>query len=86
MPEDLLQQYTGKYQLAPNFILTVTHEGSRVYGQATSQDKLEMFPESQTKFFLKIAPIEIEFIKDEAGKVSKAILYQNGTHEAKKIE
>ena len=86
VPEDLLQQYTGKYQLAPNFILTVTHEGNRVYGQATGQDKLEMFPESQTKFFLKIAPIEIEFIKDEAGKVSKAILYQNGTHEAKKIE
>lgn len=86
VPEDILQQYTGKYQLAANFILTVTHEGSRVYGQATGQDKLELFPESQTKFFLKIAPIEIEFIKDEAGKVSKAILYQNGTHEAKKIE
>ncbi|HWZ34893.1 MAG TPA: serine hydrolase, partial [Mucilaginibacter sp.] len=40
VPEDLLRQYTGKYQLAPNFVLTISCEGSRIYGQATGQEKL----------------------------------------------
>jgi CubicO group peptidase (beta-lactamase class C family) len=84
--EDVLRQYTGKYQLAPNFLLTISSNDGRIYGQATGQEKLEIFPEAQNKFFLKIAPIEIEFIKDASGKISKAILYQNGAHEAKKVE
>jgi CubicO group peptidase (beta-lactamase class C family) len=83
---NVLQKYTGKYQLAPNFTLTISREENRMYGQGTGQEKLEIFPETQNKFFLKIAPIEIEFIENDKGEVTKAILYQNGTHEAKKIE
>jgi hypothetical protein len=29
---------------------------------------------------------EVEFIIDDKGRVIKAILYQNGIHEAKKVE
>lgn len=84
--DSVLQKYTGKYQVAPNFILTIIREGNKMYGQGTGQEKLEIFPETQNKFYLKIAPVEIEFIKDDKGKITKAVLYQNGAHEAKKIE
>jgi CubicO group peptidase (beta-lactamase class C family) len=85
--DTVLQSYTGDYELAPKFILTISREGNHLYGQATGQGKSEIFPEAQNKFFLKTAqPIDLEFIKDDKGGIAKLILYQNGTHEAKKIK
>lgn len=84
--EDVLQTYTGQYELKPGFILTISREGSRLFGQATGQGRIEMFPEAQNKFFLKDTPIEVEFIKGDQGSVVKLVLYQNGLREAKKIK
>ncbi|WP_073401727.1 serine hydrolase [Mucilaginibacter sp. OK098] len=84
--DTLLQKYTGKYELAPSFILTITREGNSLYGQATGQGKVQLFAESNSKFFLKVVDAEIEFIKDDKGQITKATLYQNGIHDAKKIE
>lgn len=86
VPDTVLQTYTGDYQLQPKMVLNITREGSHLYGQAEGQGKLELFPESQNKFFLKVAPIELEFVKDDKGKVVKAIIYQNGPHDAPKIK
>jgi CubicO group peptidase (beta-lactamase class C family) len=84
--DTVLQTYTGDYELGPKFILTVTREGNHLYGQPTGQGKQELFPESQTKFFIKGAPVEIEFVKDEKGKVVKLMVYQNGIHDAPKVK
>jgi hypothetical protein len=46
--------------------------------QATGQPKLEMFPESATKFFLKVVDAQVSFVKDETGKVNALILHQGG--------
>jgi CubicO group peptidase (beta-lactamase class C family) len=70
--------YVGQYQLAPTFILTVTREGDRLMTQATGQPQFEVFPESETKFFLKVVDAQITFVKDESGKVTHLILHQNG--------
>jgi CubicO group peptidase (beta-lactamase class C family) len=86
VPDTVLQSYTGQYELVPKFILTISKEGSNMFGQATGQEKLEIFPESQSKFFLKAFDAEIEFVKDDKGGVTKLVLYQNGMHEAKKIK
>jgi CubicO group peptidase (beta-lactamase class C family) len=83
--DSVLQTYTGEYQLTPG-ILTITREGNRLYGQIRGQSKLELFAEKQNKFFSKAVNAEIEFIKDNEGNVIKAILYENGTHEAKKLK
>jgi CubicO group peptidase (beta-lactamase class C family) len=84
--DTILQKYTGKYELAPNFILTITREGNGLYGQATGQGKVQLFAESNNKFFLKVVDAEIEFVKDDKGQITKATLFQNGIHDAKKIE
>ena len=41
--------------------------------------RFPMFAESETKFFMKVWPLEIEFTKDASGKVSQAILYEGGS-------
>jgi CubicO group peptidase (beta-lactamase class C family) len=74
----LLQTYTGKYDFAPNVFLAVTREGGQLFVQLTGQPKFQIYPQSQNKFFLTVVDAEVEFVKDEAGQVSKAVLYQNG--------
>lgn len=79
--------YVGKYQLAPDFVITVTREGDKLMTQATNQPKFEVFPESETKFFLRVVDAQMTFVKDATGKVSELILHQNGADQhAKKVE
>jgi len=77
-PEVMLAQFTGEYQLAPGFIITVTKEGNQLFTQATGQSKVEIYAESETRFFLKVVDAQLEFVKDESGKINKLILFQGG--------
>lgn len=84
--DTVLQSYTGQYELAPKTIITITREGNQLYGQPTGETKLAMFPEAQNKFYLKAVEVEVEFIKDNKGEVTKLVVYQNGVHEAKRVK
>ena len=75
-----LEKYTGVYQLAPNFQLTITREGSSLFGQATGQPKVPIFAETETNFFLKVIDAQLTFVKDAAGNVDALILHQNGAN------
>jgi len=81
----IYEAYAGRYELAPNLILTITKEGDRLLAQATGQPQFELFPESETKFFLKQVEAKITFVKDNTGKVTHLILHQGGEREAKRI-
>jgi len=54
----------------------ITVEGSQLMAQATGQGKFAIFAETETKFFAKAVDIEIEFMKDESGKVTQLTLKQ----------
>jgi len=85
--ERILDTYCGDYELGPNFILTVTREKNQLITQATGQGKIEIFAETETKFFVKVMDAQIEFVKGESGKVEKLILTQGGRKmDAKKIK
>lgn len=85
--ESILQHYVGEYELGPNFILTVTKEGNKLITQATGQGKIEIFAETETKFFVKVMDAQIEFVKGVSGKIEKLILTQGGRKmDAKKIK
>ena len=86
LAQKILDAYIGNYQLAPNFILTIIKEDNRLFAQATGQVKIEIFPESETKFFYKVVDAQITFLKDDDGTVKELILHQNGDHYAKRIE
>ena len=73
-----LARYVGTYHFAPDFDIAVRLEGDRLLIQATGQDPAPMFPESQTRFFLKAVDAEIEFQSNEKGQVTGMILHQGG--------
>lgn len=80
-------QYVGYYELAPNFILTVTKEGDKLMGQPTGQEKSELEPVSQSQFVVPSVKASVSFEKDSAGKITGLLLIQGGqTIKAKKIK
>ena len=74
----ILEQYVGQYQLSPNLIMTVTNENGKLMTQASGQPKVEIFAESETKFFVKAFDAQITFVKDTQGRITNMILHQRG--------
>ena len=70
--------YVGQYELAPDLIATVTKEYNRLFAQATGRPKFELYPESETKFFARVADIQVTFVKNEKGEVTQLIVHQEG--------
>jgi Domain of unknown function (DUF3471) len=77
VPLEILHTYTGQYN-AGHEVVSIDFESGHLTMQVPGQAVFPLFAESQTKFFLKVAEIEIEFVKDAAGKISRATLYQDG--------
>jgi serine-type D-Ala-D-Ala carboxypeptidase/endopeptidase len=79
--------YVGQYELAPNFIITISREGDGLQAQATGQAKFKVFPETETKFFYNVVDAQIMFNRNDAGVVESLTLYQNGIEmPAKKLK
>ena len=72
------QAFVGQYQLAPNFILTITLDGDQLYAQATGQQRAAIFPESPTLFFLKVVNAQLSFDLGPDGRTASVTLHQNG--------
>jgi hypothetical protein len=78
--------YVGSYQLSPGLSIAITREGDHLYEQVTGQQKVEIFPESEKEFFLKVVDAQITFVTDSQGRATKLILHQGGRdHPGKRI-
>lgn len=75
---DALKKYTGTFELAPQFSIVFTVEGSQLFAQATGQPKMPLFAEKEDLFFLKVVDAQIEFKKDAQGNVNEMLLIQGG--------
>jgi CubicO group peptidase (beta-lactamase class C family) len=74
----LFDRYAGRYELAPNAVLTISREGEHFYAQITGQPQFELFAESDTKYFLKVVDAQITFELDANGSVNQLVLHQAG--------
>ena len=87
LTEKVLQAYVGEYQMSPERTLTVKLEKGYLWGEPTGQPARQMFPESQTKFFLKDLDVQVAFQKDAKGVVTGMVMTQKGQdRELKKIK
>ncbi len=83
----ILDDYVGQYKLNEEIDVMVTKEESRLFVQATGQAKFQIFPEKKDEFFLKIADVQISFVRSKEGHVQELIIHQGGRDTpAKKIE
>ena len=78
IPEEVLESYVGKYELMPNFIITVTKEGQQMKAQATGQPIFDIFPKSENVFYLKVVAAQVTFNKGEDGTTESLTLLQGG--------
>ena len=76
--ENILKQYIGKYELAPDFFISIFLENGRIYEQATGQGRAEIFPEKEDLFFLKIVKAQIRFVRNDKKEITGLVLLQNG--------
>jgi len=64
-------RYVGFYQLTPNAVFTITRGGDHFFEQLSGQPTFEIFPESASKFFLKVVAAQISFDSDRIGVASE---------------
>ncbi len=77
----LLASYVGRYEFAPGLISTVTKDGDKLMFKISSMGvKVHLFPQSETKFFLKTARDQVSFVKDNEGEITQLILHCFGLH------
>ena len=76
-----LQRYAGKYRFAPGLDLTVTARGDRLFAGLTGQSSLQVFPRSETEWFLKVVDATLTFNFDAEGRCESVELFQNGVRQ-----
>ena len=74
----LYDRLAGDYELAPNFLITILRRDGSLISRATGQAEVELFPESETRFFLKVVDAQVDFQVDASGRVTGLILHQGG--------
>lgn len=79
--------YVGQYEIEGVTDLTILKENNGLFVKIGEQQEFELFPESETKYFLKGLPARVTFIKDDRGKVIQLLVHTDrGEMRGKKIK
>ena len=73
-----LAAYAGRYSSSPQLVITVTPREGCLMMQATGQMETEIFPVSDTNFFVRDSRAVVAFELDLNGTPSALLLYSNG--------
>lgn len=83
LPTETLAPYTGKYQLAPGVVFTITQRNGYLYAQLTGQDTLRVYPVAGKPHHFRYTVVDAVLAFDEDGK--GLVLHQEGAHPAPRI-
>ncbi|MCG8467347.1 MAG: serine hydrolase [Gemmatimonadetes bacterium] len=84
--EEVLARYVGEYKVPDGVAVTVTLEDGRLFVTPTGGNRLRLFPETETRFFLRVIDAVLEFTTNDAGEVDGIDLRQEGEEQrAEKI-
>ncbi len=75
---ETLESYTGKYELVPGFIVTITRDRSQLNAQATGQPMFPVFPKAVNVFYFKVVEAQLTFNEGDGGTIDSVTLLQNG--------
>ena len=68
------ESFAGEYQ-TKNSSLNIIAEGGKLFIKAApfGPERMELFPESETKYFITVADMTFTFVRDGSGKVTELI-------------
>jgi nitroreductase len=78
LDENVLEQYVGDYDFKGELTITISQEIGQLFMESAGQQRVRIFPESETKFFLKVVDASITFIKNNENQVVELIAHQQG--------
>jgi hypothetical protein len=83
----ILDAHVGKYQIETGIVVDISKENDRLFAQPAGGARLELSPESETKFLQRANNLEITFGVKENGKTSSFVVREgNNDRLAKRIE
>ncbi|HEX5244756.1 MAG TPA: serine hydrolase [Tepidisphaeraceae bacterium] len=77
----LRSRLAGRYQLAPDFIFTVSDRDGHLMVAITHQPTQEVFPDSPTQWSYRAVKATLEFKLPKTGSATSLILHQNGVEQ-----
>lgn len=77
LPAATLDKYVGKYTAPQSGNVTIQREKDYLL-LLVGEQKFEIYPESENKFFVKGRDLVFEFTKGSDGKISKMIVWEDG--------
>ena len=76
---EILERYTGSYQMSPAMVISVTREGGRLFTQATGQPKFEVFASGEKEFFVKSFDAQLTFRAEGKERQAKSYCIRAAT-------
>ena len=76
----LYKDFAGRYEIpirSPPVVMLVATEGGKLY-RGSGPGRVELLPESRSTFFAMDSDMRIEFVRDAAGQVTHARVWQGG--------
>ena len=78
VPADVLKRYVGTYSIAPGVNVMITLDGEHLFAQMSGQQRLQLFAQSETSFFMKAVEVQLDFVTDASGAVTQLVSHQGG--------
>jgi CubicO group peptidase (beta-lactamase class C family) len=73
-----LNSYLGRYELSSGLVLVVSKDENGLMIQRSDEPKIKIFPESETRFFVKGLGTIINFVTGPQGSATRLVLQQGG--------
>lgn len=74
----ILQAYCGTYDIGSGRQVVFRLVDGGLTAEPTGQPPMPVFAESETKFFFKSVNIEVEFVRDDQGRVTHLLMKRDG--------
>lgn len=73
-----LDSYVGTYVTAAGEAFTIARNAGGITIQLTGQPVFPLFASAKDRFYLKVVPAQIEFVRDDNGHVTGMMLHRSG--------
>jgi CubicO group peptidase (beta-lactamase class C family) len=72
-----LDEYSGRFLVSPDRVLTINREGAKLFAQPTADQRFELQPISESEFVRRDQNIRYTFVRGASGKVETLMLSSN---------